>query len=88
LAFAKPLGQKAVDYRTAIFRQINKERAAAYHDGNAIFAERPRLNGPEWRIFYGSSECALGAKIEPVFAPHLLKLGIFHRLRSPPNSVR
>jgi hypothetical protein len=42
LAFAKPVecgpggpfgwGRKTLDHRTAIFRQINKERAAAHHD--------------------------------------------------------
>ena len=42
LAFAKPVeyateglfgwGRKTLDYRTAIFRQVHKERAAAHHD--------------------------------------------------------
>jgi hypothetical protein len=42
LAFAKPIayglggllgwGRKKLDHRTAIFRQINKERVAAHHD--------------------------------------------------------
>ncbi len=42
LAFAKPVeygprgplgwGRKALDHRTAIFRQINKERASTHHD--------------------------------------------------------